>query len=335
MSELEAFKTEINLTEYAASEGYGIDRRESSRNSIVMRRASDNDKIIVTRGQDGHWIYFSVRDDTDNGSIIDFVQKHRALSFGYIRQELRPWVGKGGENRPAVLPGSFAPSVETTSKDREAVIRAYHGMSPLSRHPYLEEERAIPRELFTSKRFKGRVLVDSRNNAVFPHFDRNGVCGYEFKNRNFTGFSKHGAKGLWFSAARKVDRCLVIAESGIDAMSYAALNPREDTRYASIGGEMNPTQPELIRGAVAKLPQEAEFVIATDADTSGRRLADQIRDFAEAVARPDITVTRAEPPEEGADWNDQLRTLTGVQKSLSFSHRPKVRRAGAKEALRP
>ena len=34
--ELERFKTAINLTEYAASEGYQLDRRESSRNSLVM-----------------------------------------------------------------------------------------------------------------------------------------------------------------------------------------------------------------------------------------------------------------------------------------------------------
>jgi hypothetical protein len=30
MDELEAFKTDINLTEYAAAQGYEIDRRQSS-----------------------------------------------------------------------------------------------------------------------------------------------------------------------------------------------------------------------------------------------------------------------------------------------------------------
>ena len=42
--ELDQFKTRINLAEYAASQGYQLDRRESSRNSAVMRRESDNDK---------------------------------------------------------------------------------------------------------------------------------------------------------------------------------------------------------------------------------------------------------------------------------------------------
>ena len=73
MDELEDFKTEINLTEYAAGQGYVLDRRASSRNSAVMRR-DDGDKVMIARGQDRHWIYFSVRDDADNGTIIDFVQ---------------------------------------------------------------------------------------------------------------------------------------------------------------------------------------------------------------------------------------------------------------------
>ena len=39
MDELERFKTEINLTEFAVSLGYQLDRRKSSRSSIVMRNA--------------------------------------------------------------------------------------------------------------------------------------------------------------------------------------------------------------------------------------------------------------------------------------------------------
>ena len=75
-AELDRFKTEINLSQFAASRGYTLDKRESSRNSAVMRHA-DGDKIIIAReGQ--HWIYFSVSDDDDNGSVIDFVMRRDA-----------------------------------------------------------------------------------------------------------------------------------------------------------------------------------------------------------------------------------------------------------------
>ena len=57
MNELESFKVGINLTEYAAAQGYAMDTKASSRNSKVMRDAQ-GDKIVIARGQDGHWIYF-------------------------------------------------------------------------------------------------------------------------------------------------------------------------------------------------------------------------------------------------------------------------------------
>ena len=73
MSELERFKTTINLSEFAAARGYALDRRASSVNSAVMRHP-DGDKIVIARNEGRTWIYFSVRDDRDNGTIIDFVQ---------------------------------------------------------------------------------------------------------------------------------------------------------------------------------------------------------------------------------------------------------------------
>jgi hypothetical protein len=98
--ELERFKTAINLTEYAASQGYQLDKRASSRNSVVMRDPV-GDKVVIARDEDQHWIYFSVRDDTDNGSIIDFIQHRRRSSLAEVRRELRPWIG-GTVPRPAL-----------------------------------------------------------------------------------------------------------------------------------------------------------------------------------------------------------------------------------------
>lgn len=128
-------------------------------------------------------------------------------------------------------------------------------MKPLIFHRYLEEERGIPASLLRSERFADKIKADFRANAVFPHADQDGPCGYEIKNRNFTGFAKGGEKGLWFSAASKPDATLVIAESGIDALSYAVLHPDDHARYASTGRAMNPNQPALIRAAIEKMEQ--------------------------------------------------------------------------------
>src|SRR6266446_7043174 len=90
-SELESFK-KLDLRAYAAGQGYQLDRKESWRGSSVMRHAN-GDKIVIKRGSDGHDVYFSVRQDNDNGSIIDFVQNRQRLSLGAVRKDFRPWIG--------------------------------------------------------------------------------------------------------------------------------------------------------------------------------------------------------------------------------------------------
>lgn len=303
--ELERFKTAINLTEFAASEGYRLDHRASSRNSAVMRHPG-GDKIVITRGDDGHWVYFSVRDQTDNGSIVDFIQHRRHCSIVAVRWALRPWIG-GSIVR--LTPDRYLPDLVPVTRDRAGVIRALAGMRPLVTHRYLEEERGIPRRLLEHPRFTGRVLVDARSNVVFPHADQDGPCGYEIKNHAFTGFARGGAKGLWVSGVRRTDSALVIAESGIDALSYAVLHPDDHARYASFGGAMNPFQPALIRAAIERLVPGATVRIATDSDAEGEGLAEVIKALVLEAGRGDLAVERAAPV-DAKDWNDVLRRLT-------------------------
>jgi hypothetical protein len=218
-------------------------RRIPWRGTSVMRHPATNDKVIIKRGLDGHYVYFSVRDDRDNGSIIDFVQFRQRLSLGAVRKELRPWIGA-----PPVPVPAF-PSLPKTEKDRVKVEVAYAEMrDAIDRHSYLESERALPGALFVLDRFAGRVRMDDRGNAVFPHFDAQGLSGYEIKNNGFTGFASGGSKALWLSHEAPDDNRLVVTESAIDALSHAVLFPDNRARYASIGGKPNPQQPELNPG---------------------------------------------------------------------------------------
>ncbi|MEE9398532.1 MAG: DUF3991 and TOPRIM domain-containing protein [Methylococcales bacterium] len=317
-TQLESFKTNINLVEYASTEGYGVDKKESSRSSIVMRHGGYNDKIIITRGHDNHWIYFSVRDDTDNGSIIDFVQYRRDLTLGKVRQHLKAWVDPEPSNRPQPVIAFTASKIQPATKNRQNVIKAISLMDDIKSHDYLENERGISATVLTSPRFAGQIKSDRQarfQNVIFPHKDRDGLCGFEIKNRGFTGFASGGTKGLWFSNIFKTDKKLVITETAIDGLSFHCLNPAEQARYCSVGGSLNDSQPDLITGAVAKMPEGSEIIIATDADTPGRILADRIGDLAQAASREDIDIERHEPPEEGQDWNNQLCDVLGLSSS--------------------
>jgi hypothetical protein len=115
--ELEIFKTQINLSEYAASVGYQINAKKTYQGgaegggSTVMRSASDpTDVIVIGKDTDSHWIYWHVSVGkgslaSDAGSIIDFLQNRRggkdAFPLGLVRQELRPWVNGSVRTRPA------------------------------------------------------------------------------------------------------------------------------------------------------------------------------------------------------------------------------------------
>jgi len=300
--ELDRFKKAIDLRAFAESRGYELDRKASWRGSAVMRHPVSHDKVIIKLGIDGHWQYYSVRDDRDNGSIIDFVQFRQGSSLGAVRKELRPWI-----NQPA-LPASAYPAMPRTEKNRMKVEAALATtQEAIEGHPYLERKRAIPASLIAHARFAGRIRIDARGNAVFPHFDADGLSGYELRNVNYKGFSSGGSKALWLSNEFPEDRFLVLCESSIDALSVAALAlfPLDRTRYASIAGKLNPQQPELIRAASARMPHGSEIVAAMDADDEGRKLAAIVEHAVQLTGRADLTF-RAHEPTGFKDFNEEL-----------------------------
>lgn len=292
--ELERFKGQINLAEYAAAQGYTLDRGESSQNSAVMRRESDGDKVIVATGEDGHGIYFSVRDDADNGSIIDFVQRRQAKNLGQVRKELRPWLGAS----PLPVPEQIR-KPERSSKDRRQVIAAWSRMEPAGAHPYLVE-RGLSADTLADPRFAGMIRADSRGNAVFPHYDGQGLAGYELKNREFTGFAKGGQKALWHSANIEHAPRVVVVESAIDALSHAQMTGDREAAYISIGGQMSPEQRQVLRQQLAQaVDRGAQVVAGTDADEAGDQLAQVVAEMVPEASR--------ERPAQGQDWNEALQ----------------------------
>lgn len=299
--ELERFKTGVNLSEFAAARGYALDRRESSRNSAVMRHA-DGDKIVIARHEGGTWVYFSVRDGGDNGTVIDFLQNRGGGSLGEVRKTLRAW---SGASRPHAPVADFVRDLFPVSRDRAAVIAAWERARATIALPYLTS-RGLGPEILGLPIFAGGLRVDGRSNALFPHYDREGLCGFEIKNQGFTGFAAGGTKGLWYSKARPTDDRLVLTESAIDALSFHVLQGDATTRYMSTGGSLNPQQPALIRGAMEKLPPGGIVFLAFDADEGGEKLAEEVQAFA-----PSGRDVRRVLPDVGKDWNDTLKQRLG------------------------
>ena len=301
--ELERFKREVSLIAYAASLGYAVDRRESSRRSVVMRRDRDDDKIIVGTDSDGHGVFFSVRDDA-SGTIIDFVQRRLGCNLGRVRQELRPWLREEARVRVTVPVARPEPA----SRDALRVIAHWSRMGPY-RGQYLRD-RGILDRLVQDARFGPVIRQDHRGNAVFPHLDSDGtVCGYELKNQCFTGFARGGRKTAWYSANLGAARRVIVVESAIDALSHAQLlRTGDEAAYVSVGGSMSQAQRDIVRGIVREAQERGAVVVSgVDADAGGDALHAQL---------VEMGVTERERPDEGAagvtDWNDLLRRDGGL-----------------------
>lgn len=299
--ELEEMKR-IDLCQYVASRGYVLDRRQSSRASAVMRHAN-GDKLIVARPRDGQFVYFNAKGD-DSGSIIDFIQSRDRVSLGEVRKILRPWLGR------SALPAAELPSLnfelQPSEHDTARVLAAWMSARPLRpTHKYLVSDRCVPREIIEHEVFRDRIRVDDRNNLVFPHFTvRAGLCGFELKNRGFTGFSPGGIKGLACSRPRADDHEMIVCETAVDMLSYAALHGVDGRRFFSTAGQISPVQAECLRGAVERMPPNARVVLALDNDDGGRQLAQQIRNAIDAGGHP---VENHFPAIPGEDWNDVLK----------------------------
>ncbi len=294
LDELEQFKTQISLPSYMAQQGYELSRHESSRASVVMRK--ENEKLVITTDQDGHGVYFNVHDANDNGSIIDFVQRRQHLNLGQVRKELRPQIGREIENKTYYKPQSSTKNLQKISYDLA-------GMESTTTHPYLES-RGISSAIMGEDRFHGTIRIDGRGNAVFPHYDRAGLVGFEAKNSGFTGFSKGGEKGLWHTNNLTKAREIIIVESAIDALSHAERYQDEGkAAYVSIGGQLSDKQLESLQSLLESSARRQQVVtLGTDNDKAGNILAEKIRAMA-----PEELETRREFPDHGKDWNEDLQ----------------------------
>ena len=304
--ELAAFKREIDLREFAAKMGFEADKSRRWGNCEVMRRGSE--KIIISMGENGVWMYWNATEQTDAGNIIDFVQNRQNLNLGEVRKELRPWLGSSAK-MPGRREGEFDQPLLPITKEKADMYGRLATMKIVKGSRFLNQVRSLPEAITAAPRFSGRIYQDQRSNAVFPHYDQGGLCGYEIKNTGFTGFSPGGSKGLWCSRTEEADDTLVIGEAAIDLLSFAALHPSQTSRYVSTGGAVSPTGLELIARAAAKLPKGSKIILAVDHDEAGEKLAEEIKALLCPVVVEECVVSIQMPQSRGEDWNNVLGTL--------------------------
>lgn len=330
-SELDAMKR-LDLGVIAAAHGFVIERKRSTRHTVMM--SNGQDKIAISNNG-RHYVFWSVGDDRCNGTAIDFAQKviEPGCNLGRARQLLRPFLGAGymGTMRQQ-YEGRYAPDIKPSEFDLAGVAARYEQFTPIAQpHHYLCNVRGIPFELLTSLRLQDRLRHDPRRGSIiFPHYgsatdDPHGersLVGYEIKSNSVNMYSKGGKKGLWMSNGLKGDTRLAIAESGLDALSYLVARGETGTRVASISGKMNPSQPVLITAAIDKMQEGAQVIAAFDNDAGGDDLATELQELVAKHPRKDIEFVDDRPLTRSYDWNkvvvDEAKRL-GKVRSLGQS----------------
>jgi len=290
MEELEKFKREINLAEFAQLYGYRIDKDKSSRSVKQLRNDNTGDKIVVSQYDNGHYVYFSMHDDRDNGTIIDFIQNRTGKNLGQVRKELRTYLihrehqvepvqmYKGGAERPKIY--------QVWSKIKtEKPKKRWRGISPKILQKAIDADRL--------KIFDGAYY--------FKILDLNGMCGIEKRTDGKKRVIKGSQKGLWAMGNIKRAETIIIAESPVDALSYLELKGMDPDKVYVLAtmGAMNKKAKESL-AEIAKR-SNAKWIIATDADKGGENIAKEVME----VIGDGINVERERPPTE-KDWNDEL-----------------------------
>ncbi len=307
--ELDQFKTQINLVDYAQNNGYQLDTKKSSTNCIVLKD-NQGDKILIGLNKtDNHYFYYSLTNETDKGSIIDFVQKRKNPNLGEVRKELRPWTNnshstnykvKSKVNNKVVNKSEI--KLTPIDPNKYQIIAQFEQFKTINNHSYLNQ-RGINQNTINNPRFRETIYQDKRNNVIFPHSAREGICGYSIRNQNFKGFSTGGTKGLWISKSQQNDRKLVICESPLDCLSYHQLFPDDHTRYFSTSGTLSEKQKDLLRTAFEKIHQKGgSIIIATDKDVGGEEISQDLTKIAPKTAQISRHV-----PKYQKDWNEVLQ----------------------------
>lgn len=310
--ELDAFK-KVNLSIIASAYGYAVDRKKSTRHSVLMSNGAD--KIIVS--QNGkNFIYCSVFDPASRGTAIDFAQNviERGCSLGRVRQLLRPFLNSGYVSSiQNTYQGRFATNIQPSETDLLGVAARFSQFEAIDKpHPYLCNVRGIPFEILQSDRLANSIRhCPGRGSVVFPHWgipdasDTTDRClvGYEIKGPGVNMYSKGGRKGLWMTPGFDRDRVLAIGESALDAISYLVARGGDHIRVGSISGQMNPQQPALIRSAIERMGKGTQIVAAFDNDPAGDALAEKLLEIVVATGRDDLEFKDDRPVARGADWN--------------------------------
>ena len=296
---LDAIKSNIPITEYAAMSGYSLKRVGRNIFSLLEH---DSCMIYTDRND---FMRFSTG---KGGSIIDFIMEFEGL-------ELKDAIAKAKQfaiDQGIDLSDANESVVTTPKQKRESLSIDKDFPKPFEDNAkiieYLTKVRGIDMKVVKEYINSGMLYEDSKNNCVFVNYE-NDVPTYGFIRGTVADFKQEVAcessSGFYYSRGSSV---LVITEGIIDAMSHQCLS-EVNYDYLSVGGTQKGIHRFDILATKGYLEGIEKVIVAFDNDDAGLKagtaLAQHIRDD-----YPGLKVCAHVP--EGKDFNDDLIKEQGI-----------------------
>lgn len=294
--DLNEVKKNVNLVQHAASMGYKIDKKKSSRKWINMEKGADKILVMGAPNDHGNWYYKSVVNDSDKGSIVDFM-KNRGYSFESVRKLSSLHLDD------EVL--YYVQKAKSKVGRKEAARTATQKLLTyeLSAQNYLAKQRGIKNE--TSKRLNVR---SNQEGAIFSLKLEGKICStIEYKSDGEKRFQAGLERGVCLLGKEKNAKNIIIFESPLDAMSYEQMRYEAQGRkcenlYLSTCGSIGKVVGEEIKKVVLEHPK-AMIYVAFDNDIAGKRMSEEVKKL---LKNQEVKVQK---PRMGKDFNAMLLLL--------------------------
>ncbi len=296
VSDLNFYKKEVNLIQFAEFLGYKVNTEKTGRNlsynyHFVRMDYPDTkepeDRILVFKNKEGVYCFKSVdgSDLISNGSAIDLAQRRKNCSFGESIQALDKFITKNGLGASNISLSPF--TVEMGDLDRE--IKSFNNILPLAKESenYLTNDRCLATETINDEKFKGQILSSEHEikipnsedtkkiiNVAFPlrgvrsleYYvelgDNSFAQAFDVRNRKFKSTEHQSLGSLWrsnFDPKKKID-AIYFGESPIDCMAHFELNKKnlegKNILYMASTGSVQNSQLVMLQVPFSPLKQD-------------------------------------------------------------------------------
>lgn len=282
------FRAEIPIIDFATNNGYQLDKSKGLKWPVLRCKYNDDVIIIVNPQKPSNQGYFNPDDDSDKGTLINFIKNRLGTLF--IRDSNITEV----KNINRILydylkidnPGHISENLKIKIAEKKIKPFSPANLLPLKSINYLLS-RYISEETIFDPIFENRIYnykSGQYKNIAFPYWDASGkVIGIEERNSGFKFFLEGSllTNAAWYSNYPAKLENVAMFESAIDALSYYQLRKPSNTFFIAFGGSLSDGQMELTKNILSKhqIPQNVKFVCCFDNDKSGLRYANKIKTF--------------------------------------------------------